>query len=55
MPPQYMWPFEEELELWFERVDREREARYGGGSSSYDDDETGSMMGNELARGRGRD
>ena len=54
MPPQYMWPFEEELELWFERVDTEREARYGGGSSS-DDEGTGSMMGNELARGRGRD
>lgn len=52
MPPRWMWPFEEELQLWFERVDRERRSKYGGDSS--DDEEGGVMMGNELAKGRGR-
>jgi hypothetical protein len=46
-PPQWMWPFESELELWFEEVDQKREERYGGseGSSSG---ESVPMMTNEL-------
>lgn len=48
MPPVYIWPFEEELELHFERVDKARKDKYGG--SSGDDDDGGTpMMSNELA------
>lgn len=41
MPPQWKWPFEEELALHFERVQRERDAKYNKGGSSNDDDGTG--------------
>jgi hypothetical protein len=47
MPPNWMLPFDSELELWFEEVDRRREDRYGGGA-----EESGSMMENELTKGR---
>jgi len=46
MPPSWMWPFEEELEVWFDEVHRKQEEKYGGGGSS---DETVPMMGNQLA------
>ena len=49
VPPQWMWTVEHELELWFERVERDREAKYGGGGSGSDDDDMGQMMRNELA------
>lgn len=52
MPPQWMWPFEDELELWFERVDAQRKEKYGGGS---DDDETSPMMSNEFSERFRRD
>lgn len=48
MPPVYMWPFEEALELHFERVDRARKDKYGSGSGDEDDGGT-PMMSNELA------
>jgi hypothetical protein len=32
VPPEWMWSVEHELEIWFERVQAEREERYGGGS-----------------------
>jgi hypothetical protein len=51
MPPQWMWAFDDELELWFEDVEAKREAKYGGGSSG---DEQAPMMGNELSAGRRR-
>lgn len=51
MPPNWMWPFDDELEIWFENVDRERAEKYGGSSSSSDVEST-EMMGNELARER---
>lgn len=47
MPPEWMWPFVDELEIWFEEVDTKRKERYGGTAAS---DEEGSMMRNELAR-----
>jgi len=54
MPPRWMWPFNEELEVYFEAVDRKRKEKYG-----IEDDDTGStgdtssgMMENEFARGR---
>jgi hypothetical protein len=52
-PPQWMWPFDQELEAWFDRVDEQRKQRYGGSGSSSSESE--GMMRNELAKGRGRD
>jgi hypothetical protein len=46
-----MWPYEEELEIWFDQVEEARNARYGREKS---DDTTVPMMSNELAKGRGR-
>ena len=48
MPPQWMWPFVEELEIWFEEVDNRRKE----GRPSSGGDETVPMMSNELARDR---
>lgn len=50
MPPQWMWPFDEELEVWFEEVDRQRKNRFG--SSDDDDEPMGAMMQNEYAKDR---
>lgn len=54
MPPEWMWPFEDELQIWFERVDEARKEKYGGGGSSSSSGDEGLMMGNEMAAGRGR-
>lgn len=53
MPPSWMWPFEDELEIWFAEVEEERKNKYSptGGDS---DDGDSSMMQNDLAVGRGR-
>lgn len=45
-----MWPFEDELESWFEEVELQRKERFGGGSSSEPTDVP--MTQNELAKGR---
>lgn len=50
MPPEWMWPLDHEINIWFERVAEEREEKYGGGSK----EEKAPMMGNEMAKGRGR-
>lgn len=48
-----MWPFEEELELWFEEVERVREEKYGSqGGDPGGDADSGPMLHNELARER---
>jgi len=47
VPPEWMWPFDEELKAWFEEVDRKRSEKFGGGSSSGDID--GPSMSNQLA------
>jgi hypothetical protein len=49
-PPSWMWPFEEELEIWFEEVDSKRKERYGGTDAS--EGESVPMMSNELAQGK---
>lgn len=49
IPPEWMWPFIDELEIWFEEVDNRRKESSGGSSSSGDT--TVPMMTNELARG----
>lgn len=45
MPPSWMWPFDEELELWFEDVERLREEKYSGNGS----EEPADMIGNEYS------
>ena len=49
MPPSWMWHLDEELERHFDRV---KERRKSGRTD--DDRETGPMIRNEYARGRGR-
>jgi hypothetical protein len=48
MPPEWMWTLDHELEVWFERLDSERDERYGGGKTDIE----GPVMENELARER---
>lgn len=50
MPPEWMWPFEEELVAWFESVNEAREAERS--SSSPNGDTSVPMMQNEMAEGR---
>lgn len=45
MPPWWMLPFDSELEIWFERVDKERKEKYG--SDTEEDD--GPVVENEFA------
>ncbi len=47
IPPSWMWPFPEELELWFDEVRAAQKAKYGGDSS--EDDDTHESVGNEYA------
>ncbi len=49
MPPQWLWVVEDELETWFEDVDRKRKEKYG---SPAEDTEESEMMSNTLARGK---
>jgi hypothetical protein len=44
-----MWPFDEELERWFEDIERKRKAKYGG--NQEDEEIDGDVMENELAKG----
>ena len=44
-----MWILDEELELWFEEVDRKRKEKYG---LNDDSDSESTMMSNEYAKGR---
>lgn len=56
MPPEWMWSVESELAVWFERVQDERDERYGI-TRDRDDSSgngSGSMMRNELAKGMRR-
>lgn len=49
MPPEWMWTLDHELSQWFENVEHDRKAKYGGSS---DDEDAGPMMSNDLAKGR---
>lgn len=51
MPPEWMWPLDEEIIPWFEDVQAKRKEKFGGGGGD-DDDERPGMMQNEYARGR---
>lgn len=50
MPPEWMWIHDDDLVEWFEEVDRARKEKYGGGG---DESESGPMLKNEFAEGRG--
>lgn len=54
MPPEWMWPLDEEIVAWMERVVEDRREKYGGGDkgSARDSRETVPMMDNEYAKGR---
>lgn len=52
MPPQWMWHLDHEVVVWFERIDEQRKARFGGGDDGGEDYEPPEMMTNELAKGR---
>lgn len=49
MPPEWMWPLNDELDEWFDAVDSRRR----DGTSREDDlEDAPDMMVNELAKGR---
>lgn len=50
-PPRWMWELPDELEAHFDWVKQERRS----GTSRDDDEPSGPMTKNELARGRGRE
>lgn len=54
VPPEWMWPFEDELDVWFEQVEENRKAKYGVDSGSSSSSQTVPMSKNEFAQGRGR-
>jgi hypothetical protein len=35
VPPRWMWHLDHELDIWFTRIKRDREERYGGGGSAH--------------------
>lgn len=49
MPPEWMWPLDDEIAPWFENVVAKRKERFG---RDDDDDERPGMMENELVRER---
>ena len=49
-PPEWMWSFEDELEIWFEEVDRARKEKYETGTDRNGDEyPQGGYMYNEEA------
>lgn len=52
VPPEWMWPFPKELELWFDEVKELRREKYGISDDSSGRDAPGERMGqNELTAG----
>lgn len=50
MPPEWMWIFDNELEIHFQEVDRARKAKYGiSDDEDYEYEEP--SVGNELVKG----
>lgn len=52
MPPEWMWPLSDQLDEWFQEVDRKRKSKYGGGPDTIE--EPDDMAQNELALARRR-
>lgn len=53
IPPEWMWPFDDPLNEWFDDIKRDR-AMANSGTQTVDDRTEVPMMSNELAEGRGR-
>lgn len=49
IPPEWMWPFDEELDVFFEEVEEARKT--ASSPSAPDDEDGGPMMSNELSKG----
>lgn len=47
MPPEWMWPLYWEMDVWLDRVVKQRKAKYGGGDE--DDFDTAEYTENEYA------
>lgn len=52
MPPEWMWPLSDDLDEWFQEVERKRKAKYGGRDDSIE--EPDDIAQNELSVGRRR-
>jgi hypothetical protein len=50
IPPEWMWPLDDDLEAWFEEVQAKRDEKYGR-SDTVDGP---GMMQNQLTKGRPR-
>lgn len=50
MPPEWMWPIQDALNSWFEKVKEDRAQKYGKNTSSGD--EQVPLMQNEYDKGR---
>lgn len=50
-PPHWMWAHDEELQAHFERVKRDRDKKFGGGSKNDDDEPPEGWVQNEFAEG----
>jgi hypothetical protein len=48
MPPEWMWPYDDALEEWFDQVDHRRKDRAG---RPDEDEEPDDMMQNQLTKG----
>ncbi len=51
MPPEWMWPLSDDLDEWFQDVERKRKVKYGGTDSIEEPDD---MAQNELSARRRR-
>lgn len=54
MPPEWMWPLNDEISDWLEEVGRAKREKYGVADDDDNDKDSGTMMSNEFAKGRGR-
>jgi hypothetical protein len=53
MPPEWMWPLDDAIVEWMDRIREERDEKYGRGDRDREEKrETVPMTSNELARGR---
>ena len=54
VPPEWMWPFNEELDEWFDEVEFQRSQKYGGGSDADDADMDRNEYAKDLEKKRNR-
>lgn len=52
IPPEWMWPFDDELEDWFDKIKRDREDKHSSGRDDSSDSDSGAMLQNELTKDR---